>query len=154
MDMTSSILRSTLAAGPVLEQLQRRVVGALRGALALRPRCIALGHDDEVSRDRHRLFLRCAHCGRETPGWTVGPQQYADPPADTTPSLTREYSRSAPAMRRLGTVLRAWLGARIAEVRHDAQRMLAGARAVWSRVERGGIRLRLPRLTWPGSGRR
>jgi hypothetical protein len=79
MELTSSILRSTLAAGPVLDQLQRRLTAVVRGALSARPRCLVIGHDDEVSRARHRLFLRCTHCGRETAGWVIGPERHAGP---------------------------------------------------------------------------
>src|SRR3954467_11759476 len=74
--MTSSILRSAYAAGAVLDQGHRRLMPALRGALRVPPRCLLLGHHDEVGRERHRLFLRCARCGRETPGWVIGPQRH------------------------------------------------------------------------------
>lgn len=33
--------------------------------------CLILGHDDMIVRAPHRLFLRCEHCGRETPGWIL-----------------------------------------------------------------------------------
>ena len=35
--------------------------------------CLLLGHDDMVARNAGRMWLRCQHCGRDTPGWTVGP---------------------------------------------------------------------------------
>ena len=35
-------------------------------------RCLLLGHDNAVIRAPERLSLRCDHCGRETPGWTLG----------------------------------------------------------------------------------
>ena len=33
--------------------------------------CLLLGHDDIVARAAGRMWLRCQHCGRDTPGWTV-----------------------------------------------------------------------------------
>lgn len=36
-------------------------------------RCLLAGHDDLIAREPGRLFLRCFTCGRETPGWTLGP---------------------------------------------------------------------------------
>ena len=35
--------------------------------------CLLLGHDDMMARAAGRMWLRCQHCGRDTPGWTVGP---------------------------------------------------------------------------------
>lgn len=34
-------------------------------------RCLILGHDDRIARAPERLWLRCDHCRRETPGWTI-----------------------------------------------------------------------------------
>ena len=34
-------------------------------------RCLLLGHDDWLVRSPERLRLRCDHCSRETPGWTL-----------------------------------------------------------------------------------
>src|SRR6186713_224052 len=90
--MTSSILRSAYAAGAVLDQVQRRLMPALRGVLRVPPRCLVLGHHDEVGRERHRLFLRCARCGRETAGWAIGPQRHSE--SITQPVRSR---RAAPA---------------------------------------------------------
>jgi hypothetical protein len=42
-----------------------------------RLRCLVVGHDDAFARGPKRLFLRCDTCGRETPGWTIGPPQAA-----------------------------------------------------------------------------
>jgi hypothetical protein len=36
--------------------------------------CLILGHDDMMVRAPDRLWLRCQHCGRDTPGWTIGPE--------------------------------------------------------------------------------
>jgi hypothetical protein len=33
--------------------------------------CVLVGHDDVVARAPERLWLRCAECGRETPGWRL-----------------------------------------------------------------------------------
>lgn len=35
-------------------------------------KCVLMGHDDLIRRSAGRLFLQCQHCGRETPGWTIG----------------------------------------------------------------------------------
>jgi hypothetical protein len=35
-------------------------------------RCLILGHDDMIMRAPARLSLRCDHCGRQTPGWSLG----------------------------------------------------------------------------------
>ncbi len=35
-------------------------------------RCLIFGHDDQLGREQHRLFLRCADCGRCTSGWVIG----------------------------------------------------------------------------------
>src|SRR3954468_13589658 len=94
--MTSSILRSAVAAGAVLDQVQRRLMPALRGALRVPARCLVLGHRDEVSRERHRLFLRCARCGRETPGWAIGPQRHEESVIEPRPSR-RAAAAAAPA---------------------------------------------------------
>jgi hypothetical protein len=34
--------------------------------------CLIFGHDDMMVRAPERLRLRCDHCGRETPGWSLG----------------------------------------------------------------------------------
>jgi len=152
--MTSSILRSAYAAGAVLDQVQRRLMPALRGVLRVPPRCLVLGHHDEIGRERHRLFLRCARCGRETPGWAIGPQR-----DDDTLVVEPRRPRHAPAARAAtmsasAVVLRDWSQARIAEASEEARQTLVRARAAWSRLERAGIRFRLQRPRWPGSRRR
>jgi hypothetical protein len=38
----------------------------------VRVRCLLVGHDDYLSREPHRLLLRCGECGRRTPGWPIG----------------------------------------------------------------------------------
>jgi hypothetical protein len=49
-------------------------LGALaRRGLRFRLRCLLLGHEDTFARQPRRLLLRCAACGRETPGWAIGP---------------------------------------------------------------------------------
>src|SRR4051812_49519383 len=93
--MTSSILRSAYAAGAVLDQVQRRLMPALRGVLRVPPRCLVLGHRDEVGRERHRLFLRCARCGRETPGWAIGPQRHEESVVEPRRSRRAAAARAA-----------------------------------------------------------
>jgi len=54
-----------------------RMMAALRGvalrSVRFRLRCLILGHEDTFARKPGRLMLRCATCGRETAGWTIGP---------------------------------------------------------------------------------
>jgi hypothetical protein len=33
--------------------------------------CSLHGHDNLLHFDHNRMFLRCASCGRETPGWAI-----------------------------------------------------------------------------------
>jgi hypothetical protein len=51
--------------------------------------CGILGHDNLLQFEQHRLSLRCAACGHQTTGWTIG----------ETPS--RADAGGAPASRRL-----------------------------------------------------
>jgi len=37
----------------------------------MRLQCLVHGHQDLWNREPRRVFLRCAECGRETPGWTL-----------------------------------------------------------------------------------
>jgi len=39
--------------------------------------CGLTRHDDVVAHEPGRLFLRCGRCGRETPGWRIGPEPAA-----------------------------------------------------------------------------
>jgi|SRR6188508_755999 len=151
--MTSSILRSAYAAGAVLDQVQRRVLPALRSALRVPPRCLVLGHHDELGRERHRLFLRCARCGRETPGWAIGPLRH-DETVVVEPRRRRHAPAARPTMSAYAIVLRDWSQARIAEVSVEPRRILARARAAWSRLQRSGIRVRLQRTRRPRSRKR
>lgn len=34
-------------------------------------RCLVHGHQDLLHYESRRVFLHCAECGRETPGWTL-----------------------------------------------------------------------------------
>jgi hypothetical protein len=43
-----------------LERLVRRAI------------CAMLGHETLLQFERHRLSLRCAACGYQTAGWTIG----------------------------------------------------------------------------------
>jgi hypothetical protein len=45
----------------------RRVKWMVRRAL-----CGLFGHDALLQFEQHRLSLRCASCGHETTGWTIG----------------------------------------------------------------------------------
>jgi hypothetical protein len=44
----------------------RTVAGGIREAL-----CALAGHSFLLQTEPGRVFLRCAECGHETPGWTV-----------------------------------------------------------------------------------
>ena len=155
MDLTSSILRSTFAAGPVLDQMQRRLAAVLRVALSVRPRCLVLGHDDEVTRGRHRLFLRCSACGRETDGWAIGPQAHSDSATHVAPSFGRGHARPTLTVGATALIVSGWALARLVEARRDLRQTVATAQAARPHLERGGVvPLRLPRRLWPGFGRR
>jgi hypothetical protein len=47
-------------------------------------RCLFAGHDYVMVRAPERLWLRCNHCGHDTPGWPVG--QVSSP--QSKPALT------------------------------------------------------------------
>jgi hypothetical protein len=34
--------------------------------------CLLAGHEDMVVHEAGRMWLRCQHCGRDTPGWDIG----------------------------------------------------------------------------------
>jgi hypothetical protein len=53
-------------------------------------RCLMIGHDDLLAREPHRLFLRCAECGRCTRGWVIG----TNPPRVTAPIVRQRSLRS------------------------------------------------------------
>jgi hypothetical protein len=53
---------STLDSGGVLSRLWRRVQYAL---------CSLHGHDPLLHFEQNRMYLRCASCGHETPGWEL-----------------------------------------------------------------------------------
>jgi hypothetical protein len=36
--------------------------------------CLLAGHDDLVMRAPDRIWLQCQDCGRQTPGWILGPE--------------------------------------------------------------------------------
>jgi len=52
----------------------------IRGALRTlrihvrRAICAVGGHDYLVHADSRRIFLQCADCGQETPGWQINPR--------------------------------------------------------------------------------
>ena len=60
--------------------------------------CLLLGHDDMVARAAGRMWLRCQHCGRDTPGWTVGPGP--NPVHQPSP---RDRRRASPFLTNAGT---------------------------------------------------
>jgi hypothetical protein len=43
--------------------------------------CLLLGHDDMMVRAAGRIWLRCQDCGRDTPGWTIGPEPLVHQPS-------------------------------------------------------------------------
>lgn len=48
-------------------------------------KCLMYGHEDRMHHDGPRLYLECAECGRETPGWEVD-LAYIAPRAAAQPS--------------------------------------------------------------------
>ncbi|MEO5821333.1 MAG: hypothetical protein ABIT71_12590 [Vicinamibacteraceae bacterium] len=74
--MTADVAAPAYAPMPATGRSRRALAsvgGVVRRVLRFRPRCLLLGHDDSFVREPRRLMLRCAACGRETPGWTLGP---------------------------------------------------------------------------------
>jgi hypothetical protein len=47
-----------------------RAVGAVR-TFVREAACSVRGHDHLLHASDHRIYLRCADCGRETPGWRI-----------------------------------------------------------------------------------
>src|ERR1700730_15612087 len=45
--------------------------------------CAMHGHDNLIQFEHHRMFLKCASCGHETPGWTLPNRRPVAPAADT-----------------------------------------------------------------------
>lgn len=84
-------------------------------------RCALVGHDDQLARERLRLFLRCGACGRCTRGWAIG----TNPPL-VTAGLARRPRRTT-----VGRAAAALVQARVSEdpsgsvlfgtVRHSAR---------------------------------
>src|SRR5512143_3106597 len=62
--VTSAVGTSTVEpyAGRLFSRLWRRVQFAL---------CSLHGHDPLLHYDENRIYLRCASCGHETPGWEL-----------------------------------------------------------------------------------
>jgi hypothetical protein len=58
---------------PHVEGLEVGVARALRAAsrLVREAACAAGGHDYLLGAAGNRIFLRCADCGHETPGWHI-----------------------------------------------------------------------------------
>lgn len=68
-----------------------RMLGKVRQLL-----CGLHGHDNLLQFERDRMFLRCASCGHETPGWEISEA----PPtvavrAEARPALVRAHLVSA-----------------------------------------------------------
>ncbi len=66
--------------------LGTRVIGRMRQVL-----CGLHGHDNLLQFEHDRMFLRCASCGHETPGWDISEA----PPA---PVAQEEQEIRRPAM--------------------------------------------------------
>ena len=52
--------------------------------------CGLHGHDTLLQFDRDRMFLRCASCGHQTPGWELN---------EARPTVTARAEVSAPVLR-------------------------------------------------------
>ncbi len=82
-----STASSVLVSGGVFSRLWKRAQYAL---------CSLHGHDPLLHFDQNRMYLRCASCGHETPGWELDERRprlrfqgdaqrhYANPPYVTT----------------------------------------------------------------------
>jgi hypothetical protein len=121
---------------PVDERFSR-TLAALRSlvqrGLRLRLRCLLLEHEDTFAREQRRLRLRCATCGRETVGWSVGPGTSAVIATRPASAGRRMATHDAPV--RLGAwTLRPWRDRAEARDR-QRQRLVAAARAAEPRVE-------------------
>ena len=59
-------------------------------------KCLMYGHEDRMQHEGRRLYLECAECGRETPGWDVE-MPYTPPRHAAQPSAGRDdgFSRAA-----------------------------------------------------------
>ena len=44
-------------------------------------KCLFMGHEDIIRAKEQRVFLSCAHCGRETHGWDLAEQDQRMPSA-------------------------------------------------------------------------
>ena len=55
--------------------------------------CGLHGHDTLLQFQRDRMFLRCASCGHETPGWEVSDAPSAARRPQTTPALRPQLIR-------------------------------------------------------------
>jgi hypothetical protein len=124
--------RAIGAAVPPMPAFLDRARAALKhGAsrlLHLRVRCLLVGHEDTFRREPHRLFLRCAVCGRATRGWQVG---RASGPGATGPTLEPARAVRVPLEAPAG---RTWATWRAAGVLREGRRMAAAALAAESRA--------------------
>lgn len=67
----------------------QRLKGLIRRAI-----CGVLGHDNLLQFEQHRLSLRCAACGHQTTGWTIGDSP-SRPEVGAAPASRRVEARSA-----------------------------------------------------------
>lgn len=65
-------------------------------SLARESRCAFRGHDHLLQFTSGRVFLRCATCGHETPGWQIDPPHYR---AQSTPTAASTKPRAVVRLR-------------------------------------------------------
>lgn len=113
---------------------------ALRRGLRFRLRCLILGHDDSFAREPRRLMLRCATCGRETPGWPIGPEQARPRTARPTSSSPEHAVGSRSPVIRSGPWRTRWTARRDARDRQRQRLVAAASRAAEPQPDAGGAR--------------
>jgi hypothetical protein len=113
---------------------------ALRRGLRFRLRCLMLGHDDSFAREPRRLMLRCAACGRETPGWPIGPDRAVPRTArPASPSPEQTVTSRSPVIRS-GPWRTRWTARRDARDRQRQRLVAAASRAAEPQPDAGGAR--------------
>jgi hypothetical protein len=60
-------------------------------------KCVMVGHEDRVHRQASRVYLECAECGRETPGWQLEIPAAEPRATGAGSSVTGEAFEGAPA---------------------------------------------------------
>ena len=54
-----------------MASLLKYLFAEVLNVMHLSVKCLFMGHEDYIRGKEHRMFLTCAHCGRETHGWEI-----------------------------------------------------------------------------------